>query len=134
METPIIAGLVGATVGASLSFLANWFLAHRKVSSDAKIERALEVLGYLSKTLNREGPDHLKGTVPKLRLEWAQHIRALYLLNISKPHRNDLDEKVTAYLDSLDEWDSKPERRTEVERRRELAKEAAFRFMRKLGL
>ena len=134
MEVPIIAGLLGAVVGASLTFLANLLLARRKVSSDAKVAKALEVSGYLAQTINRESPEHLKSKVADLRREWAAHNRALYLLNISKKHRDALDAKITSYLDSLEELNSDTGHRPETERRRELAKEEAFRFMRKLGV
>jgi hypothetical protein len=74
-------------VGASLTFLANLILARKKVSSDVKIARTAELVGFLAQTLNREAPDHLKDKLTDLRREWAQHIRELYLLNHCCPAR-----------------------------------------------
>ncbi len=44
-----------------------------------------------------------------------------------------MDSAMTNYLDGLEELKKDPNRKGEVERRRELAREEAFRLMRRLG-
>jgi hypothetical protein len=126
--------ILGAIVGSIATFLANWFLARRKLRGDARLHAALDLLGYLGKTINRESPERLVGHVSEFRGEWAGLVRTLYLLNVPEQPRRALDSLMTSYFDSLDEWASRPDRRPEVERRRELAREEAYRLMRRLGV
>ena len=134
MDDKLIAAIAGAAVGALLTFLANFFLARRMRRDDVKLQTTLEVLGFLSKTLNREAPTVVASAVGEFRGEWARLIRALYLLNVPEAPRRAMDSAMTTYLDGLDELNTDPNRRGEVERRRELAREEAFRLMRRLGL
>lgn len=134
MDDKLIAAIAGAVVGALLTFFANLILARRKGKDEANLQTTLEVLGFLSKTLNREAPSVIADTVVGIRGEWARLIRALYLLNVPERPRRAMDSAMTSYLDGLEELKKDANRRGEVERRRELAREEAFRLMRRLGL
>ena len=125
--------VIGAVAGSLLTFLANWFLARRKLRGDAKLHAALDLLGYLSKTLNREAPGILADQVAELRNEWARLVRTLYLVNLPEQPRRSMDATMTSYLDGLEELAGRPDRRAEVDRRRNLAREDAYNLMRRLG-
>ena len=133
MNDNIIAAIAGAVVGALLTFFANFILARRKGRDEAKLQTALEVLGFLSKTINREAPSLIIETVGEIRSEWAKLIRALYFLKVPENPRRAMDSAMMNYLDGLEELKKDPNRRGEVERRRELAREEAFHLMRRLG-
>ncbi len=133
MDDKVIAAIAGAVVGSLLTFFANFILALRKGRDEVKLQTVLEVLGFLSKTVNREAPSLLIETVGEIRNEWAKLIRALYLLNVPEDPRRAMDSAMTNYLDGLEELKKDPNRKGEVERRRELAREEAFRLMRRLG-
>lgn len=126
--------IVGAGAGSLITFFANWFLARRKFKGDARLKSALDLLGFLGRTINREAPERLVGNVSEIRGEWAGLVRILYLLDVPKQPRRALDGMMTSYFDSLEEFANKPDRRPEVERRRELAREEAYKLMRRLGI
>jgi hypothetical protein len=95
---------------------------------------ACDILGFLGRATNREAPDQHKGEVARLRQEWAQHARTLYLLRVKEKSRRAVDDAMVSYFDALEEYDTKPARRPEVDRRRNLAIEQGYRLMRAVGL
>ena len=94
----MIAAIAGAVIGALLTFLANAVLARRRGKDEVKLQKTLEVLGFLSKTLNREAPAQIAYAVAETRNEWATLIRALYLLNVPEKPRRAMDSAMTSYL------------------------------------
>lgn len=125
---------IGALIGALVTFLANSLLARRKFKSDARLKAALDLLEFLGRTINRESTESLVGRVRETRIEWAGLARTLYLLNLPEKPRRAMDLLMISYLDGLEELVNQPDRRPEVEGRRELAREEAFKLMRILGM
>jgi hypothetical protein len=130
----IVPGIIGAILGSICTYFANRQIQKRKLKDDVKLKNASDLLLFLGKTTNREAVDALKGNVPEIRQEWAQHVRTLYLIRIQQNIRRAVDEKMTAYLDVLEEYNTRQGRRTEVERRRDLVIEEARTLVQAMGL
>ena len=132
--TETIAAVVGALVGALAMWAVSHFTRKGRLRDEAKLQTALELLGLLARAVNREATQHELANVDNLRHEWAQAHRKLYLLGVPDRQREQIDQAMTTYLDGLVELQSEPDRRPEVERRRELAKRRAYELMQSLGI
>ncbi len=127
---PILSAVVGAAVGAVLTYL----LAVLKIKGDVRREIAKGILSYLALVLNRSAPEIQAQNAKALRHEWARYARELFLVSVPELNRTHLDERMVAYLQALERLKNGKETRDEVERLRDLAKNEARSFLKKMGL
>ena len=127
---PILSAVVGGAAGAVLTYI----FAVLKMKRDVRRETAQGILSYLALVLNRSAPEIQAKNAEALRHEWARYARELYLVSVPELDRTHLDERMVAYLQALERLKKGKETRDEVERLRDLAKNEARSFLKKMGL
>ncbi len=138
----LLSGVIGAVIAAVVMLVGTMYIQRRNVVverevhllDDVRLDHAKTLLQYLSRVLSREAPESLQNNVLELRNEWARLNRALYLLNAPDQERDQFDDRMIMYLDSLAKLAADPSHRPEVERQRARAKEQARQLLQRLGL
>jgi tetrahydromethanopterin S-methyltransferase subunit B len=137
MAEELVAAVVGAIVGGTISALVTFLVLHRQEQSSEKRGRAertwqiaFAASQVLSDILNAYTPDKLRSLndVYELRTQWGKQRRQFHILGMRETSER-LDTVVDDYIDALSRFVEGKMLREELERHRTAARDEVTEVM-----